>query len=191
MKEEAEDYPQKYLAMSDEDLAAGALQDNDCFAELLRRYQKKMVNYFFKFYFLDKFECEDIVQESFIKAYSALPNFDAKRRFRPWFYKIAENTAKNYLRAGQKSNCLPMSFEPAAGEDIEQYMDGIFLMDSFRAKVMELPEMQRRIAVLYFSEQMAPNEIAGQVNLPATIVRTNIEAARRIVLSKLLLKGDL
>ncbi|MBU6447318.1 sigma-70 family RNA polymerase sigma factor [Patescibacteria group bacterium] len=188
MKETAENYPQKYLEMSDEQLAAGALADQSCFGELLRRYQARMINYFFKFYFLDKFECEDIVQEAFIKTYSSLPHFDAKRKFRPWFYKIAENTAKNYLRACRKSSYLPISFEPAAREDMERYMDGIFFMESLNLKVMELPEMQRRIAVLYFSDQMAPNEIAGQVNLPATIVRTNIEAVRRIILSKIFIE---
>lgn len=188
MRENTLDYPQKYLEMSDEQLAAGALADQHCFGELLRRYQIRMVNYFFKFYFLDKFECEDIVQEAFIKTYMSLSHFDAKRKFRPWFYKIAENTAKNYLRECRKSNYLPISFEPAAREDMERYMDGIFLMERFNSKVRELPEMQRRIAVLYFFEQMAPNEIAGQVNLPATIVRTNIEAARRIVLSKIFIE---
>ncbi len=189
MQKDAGDYPQKYFEMSDEQLAAVALSDNDCFGELLRRYQKKLLNYVFKFYFLDRQACEDVVQETFISVYNALKGFDSSRKFRPWLYKIAENTAKNYLREIKLNACLPMIFEPAAGEDPERSMDESFFLASFYEKVQDLPKSQRMIALLYFSGQLSPKEIAGKINLPATVVRTNIDAARRAILSQLIIEN--
>ncbi|HIJ29782.1 MAG TPA: sigma-70 family RNA polymerase sigma factor, partial [Gammaproteobacteria bacterium] len=70
--------------------------DKRAFDLLVLKYQHKvvaLVNRFVK----DRSEAEDVAQDAFIRAYRALANFRGDSAFYTWLYRIAVNTAKNYL----------------------------------------------------------------------------------------------
>ena len=83
---------------------------------LVRKYEHKIANVIGR-YMRDSSEVQDVAQEAFIKAYRALPNFRGDSAFYTWLYRIAINTAKNYLVARSR--------RPPAGDidaqDAEQY----------------------------------------------------------------------
>src|SRR3990167_4337691 len=84
--------------LTDEDLARGLQQgEKYLFAELVERYEAKMLRYARRFLF-NYHDAEDAVQEVFIKAYTNIRSFDADRRFSPWLYRIAHNELLNTLR---------------------------------------------------------------------------------------------
>ncbi|MGD8941479.1 MAG: sigma-70 family RNA polymerase sigma factor, partial [Gammaproteobacteria bacterium] len=72
--------------------------DKSAFDVLVRKYQHKVVKLISR-YIKDQDEALDVSQEAFIKAYRALPNFRGDSAFYTWMYRIAINTAKNYLVA--------------------------------------------------------------------------------------------
>ena len=70
--------------------------DKTAFDLLVLKYQHKVVNLVSRFV-SDQAECQDIAQDAFIKAYRAIGNFRGDSQFYTWLYRIAANTAKNYL----------------------------------------------------------------------------------------------
>ncbi|MBI5040366.1 MAG: sigma-70 family RNA polymerase sigma factor, partial [Gammaproteobacteria bacterium] len=72
--------------------------DKRAFDLLVRKYQNKIVHLVTR-YLHDPSEAQDVAQEAFIKAYRALPSFRGDSAFYTWLYRIAINTAKNYLVA--------------------------------------------------------------------------------------------
>jgi len=70
--------------------------DKKAFELLVSKYQRKLMRLVSRLVY-DQAEAEDVVQEAFIKAYRALPNFRGDAAFYTWLYRIGINTAKNYL----------------------------------------------------------------------------------------------
>ena len=70
--------------------------DTKAFTLLVLRYQHKVLGLIGRFV-KDPYEAEDVAQESFLKAYRALSSFRGDSAFYTWLYRIAVNTAKNYL----------------------------------------------------------------------------------------------
>ncbi|MBC8118098.1 MAG: sigma-70 family RNA polymerase sigma factor, partial [Burkholderiaceae bacterium] len=70
--------------------------DKAAFNLLVVKYQRKIFRLLSRL-IRDQAEIEDVAQEAFIKAYRALPNFRGDSAFYTWLYRIAINTAKNYL----------------------------------------------------------------------------------------------
>src|ERR1043166_6670972 len=75
------------------------------FGELIERYEAKLLRYVRKF-LLDPEDAQDIVQDTFIKAYENLQSFDASRRFSPWIYRIAHNEFVNALKKKQSRRTM-------------------------------------------------------------------------------------
>src|SRR5574344_733986 len=89
--------------MSDRDVDAELLDrvqkgDKRAFDLLVLKYQRKIMRLLARM-LNNQAEIEDIAQETFIKAYRALPQFRGESAFYTWLYRIAVNTAKNYLTA--------------------------------------------------------------------------------------------
>src|SRR5262245_22038969 len=71
--------------------------ERSAFSNLVRRHQKSLMRLCLRF-MKDVDAAEDVVQESFIKAYERLTSFEARASFKSWLFQIAVNTAKNKLR---------------------------------------------------------------------------------------------
>src|SRR4051812_13676240 len=84
--------------------------DKRAFGMLVDKYQRKLGRLLSRM-IRDQAEIEDVVQESFIKAYRALPNFRGDSAFYTWLYRIGINTAKNYL--------VSIGRRPTVSTDIE------------------------------------------------------------------------
>src|SRR6266704_4024658 len=99
--------------------------DKRAFELLVLKYQRKLGRLLSRLV-RDPGEVEDVTQEAFIKAYRALPSFRGDSAFYTWLYRIAINTAKNYLVAiGRRA---PTSTEVEA-EEAEGFEEGEQLRD--------------------------------------------------------------
>ena len=107
------------------ELSSGArrAEEKEAFDVLVLRYQHRLTKLIAR-YVRDHAEVLDVAQESFLKAYRALPGFRGDSAFYTWIYRIAINTAKNHL-AAQARRPAEADVDPA---DAEQF-DG---MDSLR-----------------------------------------------------------
>ncbi len=165
--------------------------DKKAFDILVLKYQHKIVNLVMR-YVRDQAEALDITQEAFIKAYRALPKFRGDSAFYTWLYRIAINTAKNFLVASKRR---PLDYDLDL-QDPEQYdmqarlketdtPEGLLLTEEIRETVMEaidaLPEDLRTAILLREMEGMSYEEIAETMKCPVGTVRSRIFRAREAV----------
>ena len=162
--------------------------DKGAFDLLVLKYEHKIVNLVMR-YVRDPEQALDISQEAFIKAYRALPRFRGESAFYTWLYRIAVNTAKNYLAAQRRR---PTDVELDL-QDSEQYNlhaklketdtpEGETLSQELQ-KTLEraieaLPDDLRTAIILRELDGMSYEEIAQTMDCPVGTVRSRIFRAR-------------
>lgn len=170
--------------------------DKAAFDLLVSKYQRKIFRLLSRL-IRDPNEIEDVAQEAFIKAYRALPKFRGESAFYTWLYRIAINTAKNWLVSQRRR--APTSTE-ADIEDAETFDDGEHLRDlntpdsmlltrqvadAVNRAIERLPEDLKTAIVLRELEGLSYEEIAETMNCPIGTVRSRIFRAREAIAEEL------
>ena len=169
--------------------------DKRAFDLLVLKYQHKILGLVVRFVH-DSHEAQDVAQEAFIKAYRALGNFRGDSAFYTWLYRIAINTAKNYLVAqGRRppgSDIDAQEAEQYEGQSLlKEYEtpERLLLKDEIAATVFraieDLPEDLRTAITLRELEGMSYEEIAQTMGCPIGTVRSRIFRARESIDTKL------
>lgn len=162
---------------------------------LVKKYQQKVMNLVSR-YIKDNSEVMDITQEAFIKAYRALPNFRGESAFYTWLYRIAINTAKNFLVAkGRRPPGTDVDSQEAESYSnvdalkenaspermvLSQELKQI-LFDAFE----KLPKDLKRAIELRELEGLSYEQIAEEMECPVGTVRSRIFRAREIIDEKI------
>lgn len=169
--------------------------DKTAFDVLVLKYQNKIIKLVNR-YVHDPDEAMDVAQEAFIKAYRALGRFRGDSAFYTWIYRIAINTAKNYLVA---TNRRPPGDDIDA-QEAEQYEGAVGLkeydtpehlllkdeiQDTIARAIGELPGDLRTAITLRELEGMSYEEIALTMECPIGTVRSRIFRARNAIDIKL------
>lgn len=165
--------------------------DKRAFDMLVLKYQYK-VHAIISRYIKDFDEVNDVSQEAFIKAYRALAKFRGESQFYTWLYRIAVNTAKNYLVA--RNRRPPASDVDAADADYYEGGDrlrdiaspeNLLYRDELEAVVdsaiKDLPEDLRTAVTLREFEGLSYEEIAEVMGCPVGTVRSRIFRAREAI----------
>lgn len=169
--------------------------DKRAFDLLVIKYQQKIVNLVRRFVG-DPTEAQDVAQESFIKAYRALPNFRGESAFYTWLYRIAVNTAKNHLvsedrRPAQSDVEVEIAEQLEGGERLrEQSTPEDFLCEDqllavVRQAIQDLPEDLRTAITLRELEGLSYEDIAEVMGCPIGTVRSRIFRAREAIDAKI------
>ncbi|MGF1527738.1 MAG: RNA polymerase sigma factor RpoE [Candidatus Competibacterales bacterium] len=169
--------------------------DISAFDVLVRKYQSKITKLISR-YVHDPSEAQDVSQEAFLKAYRALQGFRGESAFYTWLYRIAINTAKNYLVAqGRRPPGSDIDAQEAEQYDgqssLKEYQtpERLLLKDEIEATVFqaieELPEDLRTAITLREFEGMSYEEIAQTMGCPIGTVRSRIFRARESIDNKL------
>ncbi|OIN08719.1 RNA polymerase sigma factor RpoE [Oceanisphaera psychrotolerans] len=165
--------------------------DKNAYSLLVKKYQHKVANLVSR-YVSNPGDVPDVTQEAFIKAYRALPGFRGESAFFTWLYRIAVNTAKNYLVAQRRR---------PPGSDVEiddaEYYDGgdglkelaspehLVLSEEIKRAIFEtidaLPEDLKTAITLREMEGMSYEEIANVMDCPVGTVRSRIFRAREAI----------
>lgn len=169
--------------------------DKKAFDILVLKYQHKIVKLISR-YIRDEAETLDVAQEAFIKAYRALPRFRGDSAFYTWLYRIAINTAKNFLvsqgRRPPESDIDAEEAEQYAGATALREIgspEHILLKDEIEEVVYkaieQLPEDLRTAITLREMEGLSYEEIALAMDCPVGTVRSRIFRAREAIDKKL------
>lgn len=175
--------------------------DQAAFEVLVKKYQHKIMSLISR-YVKQPGDVPDVAQEAFIKAYRALPNFRGESAFYTWLYRIAVNTAKNYLVSrGRKPPSTDIDAQDAEFMDDGHGLKDIaspesqVLSEEIRAVVLEaieaLPDDLKQAITLRELDGMGYEEIAVTMDCPIGTVRSRIFRAREAIDKKLkpLLEG--
>ncbi len=170
--------------------------DKKAFGLLVEKYHRKLGRLLSRMV-RDQTEVEDVVQESFIKAYRALHNFRGDSAFYTWLYRIGINTAKNYLVSlGRK----PQVLQDVEIEDVENFEGGSEMRSmetpetamatkqiaqTVNDAVAGLPDDLRTAITLRELEGLSYEEIAAIMQCPIGTVRSRIFRARETIAGKL------
>ena len=143
---------------------------------------------------------EDIAQETFIRAYRALPKFRGEAQFYTWLYRIAVNTAKKFLlelkhdptvshttlqgNAEEDETFQPRS-EPSSDETPESVLAAKEIGQAVNAALDALPDDLRQAITLREMDGLSYEDIAEVMNCPIGTVRSRIFRAREAVSAKI------
>lgn len=169
--------------------------DKAAFDLLMRKYQHKIIKLISR-YVRDQSEVQDVAQEAFIKAYRALPRFRGESAFYTWMYRIAINTAKNYLVAqGRRLPNVDVDAQEAeqfeGADGLKEYAtpERLLLRDEVETTIFsaidQLPEDLRTAITLREIEGLSYEEIAVAMECPVGTVRSRIFRAREAIDKKL------
>lgn len=169
--------------------------DKKAFDVLVLKYQQKIVKLISR-YVRDQDEALDVAQETFIKAYRALANFRGDSAFYTWLYRIAINTAKNYLVSqSRRPPDTDIDAEDAVQFDGDSKLretdlpEQLVHRDQVERVIYEaidaLPEDLRTAITLRELEGLSYEEIAQAMECPIGTVRSRIFRAREAIEAKL------
>lgn len=166
--------------------------DNRAYGQIVRLHQKRLFRFIYGL--VGSFDmAEDIVQESFIKAYQALDRFRVGEPFYPWLSRIARNLAYNTIAREEKKQSLESmtesGFDPAESDlgPMEKLLDSEN-KKRFYAALMVMPVKFRSVFVLRHFEEMDYHQIASYLKIPPGTVDSRMYRARKYLMEKL---GDL
>ncbi|MFY9346928.1 MAG: RNA polymerase sigma factor RpoE [Orrella sp.] len=170
--------------------------DKAAFDLLVLKYQRKILRLLSRM-LRDQSEIEDVMQEAFIKAYRALPQFRGDSAFYTWLYRIAINTARNWMASQSRRPSSPSLHQSEDGETFDEIdnltdnntPESLLASREIAASVNEtiqaLPAELRTAIVLREIEGLSYEEIAQAMGCPIGTVRSRIFRAREAIATKL------
>ena len=155
--------------------------DRDAFGELVLRYERRLIRVIVRFV-RDEELARDLAQETFLRVYERLDQFDPSRRFGPWLFRIGVNLTLDYLRKRKRRGWWSL-FSESSGEkppdpavaDPRRRLD---LEQEVRAVLNRLPEKYRSVLVLRDLENFSTSEIAAILDRKEATIRWRLAEAR-------------
>ncbi len=165
--------------------------DKHAFDLLVAKYQQRIINLVGRFV-RNPNDAMDVTQEAFLKAYRALPKFRGDSAFYTWMYRIAVNTAKNYLAVQSRR---PLEADQDYDEIEQIDSSGVLrdqatpehmllrdeIQDTVVRAIEELPEDLRTAITLREIEGLSYEDIAEVMECPIGTVRSRIFRAREAI----------
>lgn len=176
----------------DSKLIHDALNGNQfAYKQLMKKYHDAIFNLIYRFVHT-KEQVEDLTQETFVKAFASLKNFNEEYAFSTWLYKIATNGSIDYIRK-RKLDTFSID-KPVALEESDYhfelpdttYQPDKTIMQRQRTTLIDeainhLPEKYRRVIILRHTEERDYAEIAKMLKLPIGTVKAHIFRARELL----------
>ena len=189
------------MDINEKDIIQRAIGGDQTAYRMLYQVYEKAVRGRVSGYFHWKADVDDVVLESFQKAFAALPGFDTAREFRPWLLTIATRTALDHLstiqREDQKKEGILHKASSEGAEGSSQLTDFTpeeeIINDEVHSRLMgfieELPSLYKDVMIKYMIEELEYEEIAKELDLELNTVRTRIRRGKQH-LAQMMLRGE-
>lgn len=160
---------------------------------LVLRYQRQVYNLAYRM-LGNAEDAGDLVQETFLRAYSALGSFRQDASFLTWLYKIASNLCIDQLRSRKAKSTLSLEMELEEGREPAADAracspEDLAVRDSVQEVVhraiLNLPERYRVVVVMRHLQDMSVDEIARVLEMPTGTVKTHLFRAREMLRGRL------
>ena len=190
-----------YMEMPEKELVQRAVVGDQMAYRAIYQLHEKAIRSRVSGYFKWKADVDDVVSESFQKAFANLPNFDTDRELRPWLSTIATRTALDHLasikREDQKKEGIklkasgesPEGQGPITDVDPEEEIINGENHERLMAFIEELSSLYKDVMVKYMIEELEYEEIARELGLELNTVRTRIRRGKQ-QLAEMMLRGE-
>ena len=171
------------MPWTDEELVAKSIGgDSDSFNELVLRWERPIYALAYRTIGREE-DARDVCQETFLRAFRALPGFRGQAKFSSWLYRIALNLCRDWMRRERRAPTVQAPEDvdliemAAAAEPSESIEDLVARKDLTRAverAMALLPDEQRTAIVLKEYHGLTFQEIAELVGCPLSTVKTRL-----------------
>lgn len=146
--------------------------DQLAYSELVKRHQKVLFRVVLKFC-RDMDLAEDVLQESFIKAYQKIHQFEGRSSFKSWLFRIAINTAKNKLRSLRSEQVSIDDVQVSMSAEAESGLLHEAVQKRLTEEIEQLPNKQKTAVLLRVYEDLSFKEIAQIMDCPYDTAKAN------------------
>ncbi len=173
-----------------------ALEDNQKGYEFLQKKYRRIINSIIRKMVKNQDDVDDLTQETFIKAFTALSKYNPQFAFSSWIFRIASNNCIDFLRKNRFQTLSLSGENESTGDDgVFEIKDTTYLADNPLLKnekryiieqaINNLPENYRIIINLRHEEELDYNEISERLNIPLGTVKAHLFRARKLLLIEL------
>ncbi|MCC7180814.1 MAG: sigma-70 family RNA polymerase sigma factor [Acidobacteria bacterium] len=172
-----------HMAWTDEELVAKSVAgDADSFNQLILRWERPIYALAYRVIGRDE-DARDVVQETFLRAFRALPGFKGQAKFSSWLYRIALNLCRDWIRRQKRTpvvaapegvDVIELAAEQGPVESIEDLVARNQLSASVAVAMQKLPEEQRTAIILKEYHGLTFQEIADLQGCPLSTVKTRL-----------------
>lgn len=166
--------------------------NKNAFSKIQKKY-KKVVNSVIRRMVRNESDIEDLVQETFIKAYNALESYNPQYNFSSWLLRIASNSCIDYLRK-KKLDTISISKGGDTSDDEESYFDvpdkdllpdAVMMNNEMSAMIQStinmLPENFRKIIIMRFQMELDYTEISKELGIPLGTVKATLFRSKQML----------
>lgn len=163
-------------------LRAAQAGDVDAFEQLVRRYQTSIYKVALRM-LGSQADAQDVVQETFVRAWRALPRFRHDSAVRTWLYRIVTRQALDKIASRRTTGTLDR-LETDAGPDPAQTAEHQEQLRAVRQAIADLPPEQRAALVLREFAGLSYREVAQVLGASVPAIKTRIHRARLTVIQQ-------
>jgi len=176
-------------SLSDEDLMELFQNDNElAFKELVQRYKNRLHNFLFR-YTRNQEDCEDLVQETFLRVYKSRDSYKRIARFSTWMYTIAINLAKSLYKKKKRMPKVSIHEDPSDPDSFEMKLEDPDLlqddklhqnlcMKQLEQALLQVSDDFREVVILRDLQQLSYEEVCEITGLPMGTVKSRINRGR-------------
>ena len=155
--------------------------DHSAFEDLVKRYENRLIGVLLRFV-RDRELARDLAQETFLRVYERLDQFDPSRRFGPWLFRIGVNLALDYLRK-RRRRIWPALFSDSRVEKgpdpaVADPRVSLDLEQEVRRVLESIPEKYRTVLILRDLENFSTSEISAILHRKEATIRWRLAEAR-------------
>src|SRR5216684_2986823 len=165
--------------------------DQDAFAQLVQRYQRRIFNLVYRM--LQQYEeANEVTQETFLAAWQGLPSFRGDARFSTWLYRIAYNCALKQLEQRKRDRAIQagvqaerMMASASQQECVDAQLESHARQALIHEQLSNLPAKYRIVLVLRHLQDMTYEEMAEILTMPIGTIKTHLFRARNLLKERL------
>jgi RNA polymerase sigma-70 factor, ECF subfamily len=169
-------------------VAASQAGDQDAFAALVQRHQRRVFNLVFRM--LQNYdEANEVTQDAFFAAWQGLSSFRGDAQFSTWLYRVAYNCALKQLDQRRRDGVLQSAIQTDMSDTEEHIAACIETYDRqeiIRNQLLTLPTKYRIVLVLRHLQDMTYEEMAEILSVPIGTIKTHLFRARNLLKERLL-----
>lgn len=180
-----------YMPNTDQDIVRRILAgEQKAFAELVDRHKDRAMTLAVRM-LKDRREAEEALQDSFVRAFRALPAFEWKSSFSTWFYRIVFNVCATRLSGKKHSSTISIDDDddrkkieiPSEDEPVDLRFEMREFIGIVRQEIEKMDEAYSAILTLFFVQEMSYDEIVSVTGLPLGTVKNRLFRARTLLRS--------
>ena len=187
------------MTSTDEELVARSIRgDAESFDQLILRWERPIYALAYRTIGREE-DARDVCQETFLRAFRALPGFRGQAKFSSWLYRIALNLCHDWMRRERRApvmqapegvDLMELAAETEPSESIEELVVRKDLTELVKRAMARLPEEQRTAIVLKEYHGLTFQEIADLVGCPLSTVKTRLYQGLSVLRRELAKSAD-